>query len=361
MKKIAIDGRMMGWTGIGVYTQQLLDNLQQLDHDNQYYVLLLKKDFRRWQPRAANFHKVLANYRPYSLGEQIGLAIKLYRLRPSFVHFLAFNHPLLYFGKKLTTIHDLTLIEHRNVKGSPLFYWFKYWGFRLILWHAIRNSKLLIVPTQFVKEQILRRFKLRPAKIYKIYLGVTKRSGAQPSQPPPVKDFLLYVGNAYPYKNLTRLVDAFGQLSPQYPHLQLVLGGRLDFFYQQLQRYVKEKSIRNVYFPGYLNDQQLGWLYNQARLFVFPSYSEGFGLPGLEAMAAGTPVVSARASCLPEVYQQAALYFEPADTPGLATVLGRALTNEGLRAKLIKEGRLQAAKFDWSQTARQTQALYQKV
>lgn len=359
MKKIVIDGRMLNWTGVGLYTRRLLEQLQKLDHQNEYQVLLLKQDFDSWQPTAKNFHKVLVNFQPYSFGEQIGLALLLYRLRPKFVHFLAVNHPVLYFGNKIMTIHDLTLVYYRNVRNSRRRYWLKYWAYRLVLRHGVKTAKYLLTPSKFVAEQLRQRFHLKSEKVQPIWLGVDKPQATEAPRRKPSKEFLLYVGNAYPYKNLELLIQAFAHLDE--PNLQLVLVGKIDFFYKQLQQLVKTRAITNVFFAGFLPDAKRNWLYQHTKLFVLPSLSEGFGLIGLEAMQYGAPVLAAEASCLPEIYSQGAQFFNPHDPEDLANQIKRLLRNQKLRRELEKAGRERVSKFSWELAAQQTLKVYEKA
>jgi glycosyltransferase involved in cell wall biosynthesis len=163
--------------------------------------------------------------------------------------------------------------------------------------------------------------------------------------------FFLYVGSAYPYKNLARLIEAFALVDGRY---RLVLAGDQEDFGAAL----KERASERVVFTGPVSEPELAALYAGALAYAFVSLSEGFGLPGLEAMAAGVPVVAARAASLPEVYGDAALYCDPHDVGSIASALSEVAENEGLRAGLAALGRRKAAEFSWTRTAEQTLAVY---
>ncbi|HUD08373.1 MAG TPA: glycosyltransferase family 1 protein, partial [Candidatus Saccharimonadales bacterium] len=168
----------------------------------------------------------------------------------------------------------------------------------------------------------------------------------------------MYVGRPQPHKNLERLIDAFSGLHTAYPNLKLVLVGKTDVLYERLKAHVKNTGCQNVIFTGFVSDGQLRWLYEHCALYVFPSLSEGFGLPGLEAMAAGVPVVSSKATCLPEIYGLAARYFDPYDTSDITRSMQEVLSNQQLQQKLIAAGKQRVAEFSWQKMAKQTLDIY---
>ena len=172
----------------------------------------------------------------------------------------------------------------------------------------------------------------------------------------------MYIGRPTPHKNLERLVQAFRLLQPQYPELKLVLAGKKDTNYRRVEAKVRQQGMENsVVFTDFVSEGQLRWLYENCAAYVFPSLSEGFGLPGLEAMVHGAPVVSSNATCLPEIYGNAAHYFDPLDTQAMADAINEVLNNAALRQELINRGKDQAAKYSWKRMAEQTLAVYEQV
>lgn len=362
--KIVIDSRIL-YTSTGRYVERLLHHLQQIDNQNQYIVLLLAKDFGRWQPISANFTKVIADYRPYTIREQLHFAWQLYRLHPDLVHFTMPQQPLLHFGRKVTTVHDLTLVDFINKRRLGLLKDlyknnFKPTIFKIVIWAFVHSSREIITPTKYIRDQVHKRFHLDQSRI-----TVTPESAeatvpeAQVYSPLLNQKFILYVGNAYPYKNLERLVQAFAELGR--PKYKLVLVGKTDFFYEQLAKYVQENGIKNVIFTGFAGDGQLAWLYQNAACYAFPSLSEGFGLPGLEAMLYGLPVASSNASCLPEVYGDAAHYFDPHDPADIAKAITDVLDQPELRKHLVSAGHERLKLYSWRRMAEETLAVYQKA
>ncbi len=176
------------------------------------------------------------------------------------------------------------------------------------------------------------------------------------------KPYLLYVGNAFPHKNLEHLIKAFKTILSLEPSLELVLVGEIDDFYKSFQTLCKEMGIeKNVIFAGRVSDRELKQLYQNALIYVFPSLCEGFGLPGLEAMKNGLPVVSSDSSCLPEIYGDAALYFNPQNTEEMVKAILEPLNNKELRDKLIKKGYKRIKKFSWQKCAQETLEIYKSI
>ena len=174
------------------------------------------------------------------------------------------------------------------------------------------------------------------------------------------KKFIMYIGRPTPHKNLRRLIDAFALLQKKYPELTLALAGKKDSNYTRHEAYVNEHIIKNVVFTGFISDEQLRWMYENTAVYCFPSLSEGFGLPGLEAMLHGAPVASSTATCLPETHGDAAHYFDPYDTEDIARAIDEILSDKKLRRELIKKGKQHVKTFSWQRMAEQTLAVYEQ-
>jgi len=360
--KIAIDARMYSWPGIGRYTRHLLGELERQDSQNNYLVLLRRTDFGKYSPQSPNFTKIVADYRPFSLSEQLGFCWFLYRLKADLVHFTNFSQPLLYLRPRVTNIHDLTLVDYKNIReGSKLRYEVKYWAFRLIMRRAAKSSASVITISNYVKEKVIKRYGIDVRRVTTTYPAVDNEHGeTTPYVPLKESRYLLYVGAAYPFKNLEHLIAGFKLLKPAHPGIKLVLVGKTDYFYKQLRAALSSNG-EDIIFTGFVEEARLRWLYKNAEALVFPSLSEGFGLPGLEAMSHGTPVVASQASCLPEIYGEAAVYFDPLSPPDIAAKVRRVLNSSTERKNLVTLGFKQVKKYSWSKMASQTLAIYNKV
>jgi glycosyltransferase involved in cell wall biosynthesis len=360
--RIAIDARMLTWTGIGRYTKRLLDELQRLDHDNQYQVLLQSKDWDKWQPTTSNFTKVRADFEPYSLRGLFQFGSFLRRLKPDLVHFTSQNTPLMFSLPHVSTVHDLTLVDYKNVRGNALVYEFKYWLFKQMMRGTVLGSNIVITPTDYGRRELLRRYRVPANQIVVTNEAADKlQAGAEPIERFAInRPYLLYVGNSYPYKNLMGLVEAFNLLSKQQPDLKLVLAGREDVFFEPVKQRINKLGLPDkIVRTGFVTDGELVSLYQQCALFVFPSLSEGFGLPPLEAMSYGAPVISSDASCMPEVLGSAAAYFDAHDPSDMAAKINALLDNPAELARLRQAGPKQAAKYSWGRMAEETLAVYQ--
>jgi glycosyltransferase involved in cell wall biosynthesis len=175
------------------------------------------------------------------------------------------------------------------------------------------------------------------------------------------KKFIMYVGRPTPHKNLYRLVSAFVELKKTNPELKLVLAGKKDANYKKLIKWVEDKSIEDVVFTGFIPDSKLRWLYENCQAYVFPSLSEGFGLPGLEAMRHGAPVVSSNATCLPEIYGNAAIYFDPFNVDDMAQKIDSVLKSPAKAKTLVEKGFEQLKNYSWKKMAQETLDIYKNV
>jgi glycosyltransferase involved in cell wall biosynthesis len=361
MKRIVIDARESG-TSTGRYIDKLIEYLHQLKPTDEIIVLTHEHRQNFFRQVAPNFRIVISAYKEFTLDEQLGLAWQLYRLRADLVHFGMTQQPLLYWKKSITTMHDITMVRFKDPTKNDLVFTLKQWVYRLVIWWAAHKSKRVIVPTEFVKNDIVAFAHAKAAKFVVTYESADKIADS----PAPVDDldkhpFILYVGRPAPHKNLDRLVEAFAKLKKNQPKLKLVLAGRYDARYKLLADRVKKYAVPDVVFTDFVTDGGLRWLYEHASAYVFPSLSEGFGLPGLEAMQYGLPVVSSNATCLPEVYKDAVLYFDPLDTDDMASKLNQVLTDQALATKLENNSQALLHQYSWAKMAKQTLQEYVAV
>lgn len=360
MSHIAIDARIIN-SSTGRYVERLVTYLQDIDTKNEYSILVREKDKDFWKPRNSNFTVRVAEFDNYSLAEQIGFNRYLRKLGADLVHFCMPQQPISYKGKKVTTFHDLTLLKTYNSDKN----WFVFHAKQLVGTRVFKkvaaHSDHIIAISDFTKKELQTFTPVPDDKITTVYEASDVSTISPKKSPLPFKDYLLYVGQQSDYKNIKRLGDAHQLLQAQYPKLGLVLVGKKNAAALKNEAYFIQKGYTNIHFTDFVDDHQLSWLYAHAKAYVFPSLMEGFGLPGLEAMGYGTPVVSSSATCLPEIYGPAAHYFNPLDTSDMAEAISQVLSNEKLRIRLSKAGFKQIKKYSWHKMARETYALYQKV
>lgn len=357
---IVIDARIISST-TGRYVERLLHNLEKIDLENNYTVLVRSKDIDYWKPTNKNFRLQIANFNNYSLNEQIGLLKLLNELKPDLVHFCQPHQPVLYQGLKVSTIHDLTLLKTYNSDKNWLVYRFKQLVGRFVFRSVMKHSVQVITPTNFTKQELSTWYPFGANKITTTHLAAEAKTTKKKLYKLPDSQFIMYVGQQSDYKNIKRLGDAHQLLLEKYPDLQLVLVGKIDKSAELNKAYFASKNYKNIVFTGFVDDEELNWLYANTSCYVFPSLMEGFGLPGLEAMLQGAPVASSNATCLPEVYGKAAQYFNPLDEKEMSRAIESILSNSALRDKLIASGKKQVLKYSWRTTAEQTLEVYKKA
>lgn len=385
---IGVDARFYGplGKGLGRYTQEVVDNVIKITQDQpvDYVIFLSPANFDEFVCPNENVRKELIKARWYSLAEQFEVPYKWRRAKIDLMHFPHFNVPLLKMGPYIVTIHDLILTKFPTVRATtkaPFIYWLKDKAYRLVIRSAIRRAKKVITVSEFTKRDLITQFKTSEDKIAVTYEGVANLTKGGDSLFVAKLDnqstlelynirgpYLLYVGNAYPHKNLEGLVRVFAELRKEHPYLRLVLVGKEDFFYDRVRLYAQhlnlwQKDNHNtpVVFPGYVPDVDLEALFQEAALYVFPSLYEGFGLPPLEAMAYGCPVASSNCASMPEILGGAAAYFDPKNEEEMRTVISNLLNNQVAREELITLGKQHVKKYNWWECARLTAEIYQKV
>lgn len=357
---IVIDARELRTT-TGRYVERLLFNLQEVDTDrsHRYTILLKPKDMDGWTPSSKRFTKVACPFKEFTFAEQTGLLWQVMRLKPDLVHFPMVQQPVLYQGKVITTMQDLTTLRFTNPSKNILVFKAKQWVYKWVNFIATRKSAAIITPSEFVKDDVARHMHANSRKITVTYeAGDTIDAKPEPMDEFVDKKFIMYVGRPTPHKNLERLIDAFAILKQTHPDLHLVLAGKRDSLFRKHERDTKQKGIPDVHFTGFVPDGQLRWLYEHCAAYVFPSLSEGFGLPGLEAMSHGAPVACSNATCLPEIYGDAVHYFDPYDIDAIAKSISDILDKPKLRAELIVNGKKQVNRYSWRRMAEQTLAVY---
>jgi glycosyltransferase involved in cell wall biosynthesis len=369
--KIVIDLRIYGPQvsgGLGRYNQQLVKYLLTQDRVNQY-ILVFKDKPIDLPALPDNFQVKIYNCSWYGFREQFIYSGWLKKLKPDLVHFTHFNVPLFYNGQFVVTIHDLIMTKFPSRRASRLnvfMFALKYFFYDKVMRHALRKAVKIITVSNFVAEDIKEYYKLttkEASKICTIYEGLTLEDRLLGPQPPILpKKFFLYVGNAYPHKNLEFLVKTFWQFLKRYPDFYLILVGPPSYFYQRLKSFVAEKKeSQHIIFPGFVSDQDLPYYYQQATAYIFPSLYEGFGLPPLEAMFYRLPVLSSNSSCLPEILGDVVLFFDPQNDQDLLRKMNIVSKDQDLREDLINRGLEQIKKYSWSKMVGEIIKVYNEI
>lgn len=361
MAKIVIDAREWS-SSTGRYMRGLIPELAKLDRQNNYIVLLKPRDLEKWQQVSDNFKALACPYKEFTFGEQIGYKKQLRALGADLVHFGMVQQPVLYKGDSVTTMNDLTTLRFDNPSKNRVVFRLKQKIYAWLNRKVAKKSAHIITYSEFVKNDIVAYAHINPDRVTSIHLAADPITDA--AEPLPAledRQFIMYIGRPTPHKNLERLIEAYAKLKAQHPELMLVLAGKKDANYERIEASVRRQGIKGIVFTDFVSEGRLRWLYENCSAYVFPSLSEGFGLPGLEAMLHGAAVVSSNATCLPEIYGDAARYFDPQDVQAISDAINEVLTDKNLRQNLIRKGRQQAAKYSWQRTAEQTLEVYKQA
>lgn len=361
--KIGIDARLYGLKhrGIGRYVKNLCDLLAEEYGELEIVFFLTPDNFKNFKISSVKHGKALLNARWYGFKEQWLVPLVAKKHNIDIMHFTHFNTPLFYRRKFILTMHDLTINRFPDSRATTLPLWLyrlKLIFYEKILKHAINKAEKIICPSNHVKKDVQEIYGIAGGKITVIHEGADmakqQTNGLNISIPKP---YFLYVGAAYPHKNLEMLIKAFKNFNTQNQY-NLILVGRHDYFYQKLISQTKDESI---IFSGEASENELSQLYQNALAFAFPSLSEGFGLPVLEAQALGCPVISSNATCLPEILGSSALYFNPLNIKDIEQSFKTISQNEKLRKQLAGLGQTNCLRFNWQKMVKQTVEIYQSI
>jgi glycosyltransferase involved in cell wall biosynthesis len=399
-----------GFTGIGRYTFELVRNLERLsiqDPENQHqYVLFFNKDkfsnYDNFKPTAPNFEKVEVDAPHYSLKEQTSFLKAINAQKLDLMHFTHFNAPIRYKRPFIVTIHDLTHTLFPGRKMTSLPYRIAY---KSVIKSAVKKAKKVIAVSENTKQDLIKIHHVPSNKIEVVYEGANEdyyqfSPDQEQAAAQNLRDkynitapFLLYTGVHRYHKNLPRLIEAFEIIAadipghpgnsddswlpqanlpvknPEKPSPQsslqpqpitLVITGKKDPLYPEPEQEVAKRNLApKVHFPGHVPEEDLIALYNLAEAYVFPSLYEGFGLPVLEAMQCGTPVVASNVSSIPEVAgADNALFFDPENPQDIAQKTTQLLQDPQLQAQLREKGLQRVKAFSWGKMAKEILALY---
>ncbi len=370
MKKIVIDARFYSKKtgGIGRYSKNLIKELAKIDKENQYFALIQTDAEKEWEIEEKNFSKLVVDINYFSFAEQTKLLFVLKKLKPDLVHFLNFNHPILYNQKFVSTIHDLTLNFFPAGKMSQSI--LRKTAYKTTMKHAIEKSDHIIVPSKATKDDLIEYLRAKNEKISITYEAtdddlktVNTFRVAQIFEKFKIKKpYLLFVSQWRPHKGIIELLAAFEKILNNFPDLSLVIAGRGRADLGDLVEEVKVAQRRlPIVTTGFITDEELSALYQEAKLFIFPSHYEGFGLPMLEAAKFKIPIIASKASCMEEIMSDGAKYFRVGNEFDLANVVTEVLTDRALFSKLSIKAQERAKSFSWNKTAKETLAVYKKI
>lgn len=372
--RILIDARLYGLenAGLGRYVMNLVEELKKLGGNEEFTVFLRNKYFNKLDFKK-NWKKVRVDIGHYTIEEQLRLPAIIKGYEPDIVHFPHFNVPLLYGGKYIVTIHDIIMHKSRGKKTTTLpfyKYWLKRVGYKIAFSRAINGSRKILVPSKTVKQQLLDQYSIDVNKVIVTYEGLDKKYLQSPTNVTEVLDkyaikgkYFIYVGNAYPHKNLERIVEAIVKLNKEKSKaVKFVIVCSRSVFTRRIEDMIKRKSAaKYVKFLGFVSDKELVSLLNGSLGFVYASLDEGFGLQGLESMAAGTLVLASDIAIFKEIYKKNAIYFDPLSVEEIKETMKSVLMMPSKnREKLVKDGKRFVKTYSWEDMATKTLEVYRQ-
>jgi glycosyltransferase involved in cell wall biosynthesis len=359
--KIAIDVRKWRDYGIGTYVRNLVRHLARIDTESTYFLFCHPSDESTLRDLSENFVPVVDASAKYGLWEHVSIPLKLHRLGADLLHSPHYVRPLLCTTRSVVTIHDCIHLLFPQYLPNRMAYRYA----RFVMGSAVARSAVVFTVSQASRNDILRFYPgTDPEKVRVVPNAIDAELLEDPGEEEKERvreryqihgRFVLFAGNVKPHKNLERLIRAFAlvRAQPGRRDLRLVLIGDDVGRYASLRRTAEEAGVRpDVRFFGFVPHRTLAALYRMASAFAFPSLYEGFGLPPLEAMACGTPVLTSRISSLPEVVGDGALLVDPYREEAIAEGLARLLDDDDLRHSLVQRGLARASAFSWERSVR---------
>lgn len=369
---IGFDFRMGGSrnAGIGRYSFELLSAMLDLNKNKHQFIVFYNEynsdqaDLAELQSKGAEL--VAANFRHYSFGEQLLFPRLLAKHNLDLIHFPNFNVPAFYKGKYVVTIHDMV---HHKISGHKRSRYWKFLAYKWIIKRAAQRAARIITVTEAAKQEILDYLPTEADNIAVTYEAPNRFTGKAmefeqlAKQYLLVRPYLLFVGTLERKKNLVMLAKGFDKFLTRYKYdLDLVIAGKVDEHYPEIKTHMLGiKHHDNLVFTGFVPDSAQAALYKNAFAFITASLHEGFGLPGLEAMEYGVPVLAANTKVFNEVYDNAAIFFDGTNADDIADKINLLVSDQPFYESMQHKGIKRSHEFDWQLTAQKTLTIYQEI
>lgn len=343
-------------SGIGTYIKNLVSEISEINKKDNFILYGMNNEFLI----SNNMENIQANIPIYTVKEQLLFYKMVTETKLDLLHVPHYNIPVLYRGKIVTTIHDIIHIKFPQFLPNK----FAYYYAKNMLNIAVKKCDKIITGSENTKKDLIEHFNADEKKIEVIYYGVSKKINrvndinlieSFKDKYNITKRYILYVGNVMPHKNILGLIEAFRNVYKINQNINLLIVGK---YHKSMGKIQEDEGI---IFTGFVSDFELSLAYSGASLFVFPSLYEGFGLPILEAMQYGIPVICSNTSSIPEVAGKAALLFNPYDIEDISKAILDVLNNENLKYKLIEKGYERTNMFDWKKSAERTLEVYEEI
>jgi glycosyltransferase involved in cell wall biosynthesis len=356
---IAVDGNEANVehkVGVSVYTYELLQYFRKKATKDIRFTIFLRTEPMGHMPTQTEFFSYRVVYGPFGWS-QIFLPLRLLFDYLTGIRYTVFFSPAHYaprflFCRSVVTIHDVSFLYFPNEFLKKDLY-------QLVNWtrYSVQKASSIIAVSQTTKKDVITQYNVTEKKVTVIHNGYSApvpNTEVQKDQPP----YILYVGTLQPRKNITALVSAFERFHALHPEFRLKIAGKKGWMYESTMHAVQTSPVsKSIDLLGYVSDTEKQELYSNAFCFVLPSFYEGFGIPLLEAMSNGCPVIAADAASLPEVGGDACLYFNPHKSDELFDRLQQLTKDRTMAESLVQKGRMRASQFSWETCAEKTLAI----
>lgn len=349
-------------TGTEWYSQNIILNLAKIDHKNEYILYSHKEPSSPLDSLPSNFKwRVMPFFRGWTF---FRLTFEMAVNPPDILFIPAHTLPLITPKKSIVMIHDLGFLHHPSLYPLRQKAYHKF-----VIWHDKRKATHFLTPSQFTKNDLVETLAIPSDKISVVYHGfdanLYKKVNANNHLSVKYKPYLFYLGRLETKKNIVGLISAFEVYKKRNPKssLKLVLAGKPGHGYSHIQNQIEKlkKYKKDVVEIGYVKEDEVPKWFSNAEAFVFPSFFEGFGLPVIEAMACGCPVICSNTSSLPEIGSDAAVYFNPKNPDEIANQIKRVVHNKNFRNKLVGKGLQNVKRFSWEKCAKETLSIINKI
>ncbi len=358
-------------TGVGRYLNHLIPSLIELDGESEY-VVVLRSDLEQSHPllafTAPNLRKIFVSlHSGPGIRHHLSLARIVWRENPDVFHYPHFDLSLFQRARSVVTVHDLKYIMRPDFLAGPGK--LKAWYIKFALGLSLKRSSHVIAVSTKTKEDLLRLYHVAEDKVTVIHHGIAlnrtdpgEETGGLSKDFTGEEQFILFVGERRPHKNIENLIKAFEMCRQRRGAVKLVIVGKSYADYKEPERLVERMDLQDdILFTGYVNDRELHRLYRHATIFILPSFYEGFGIPVFEAMSHGVPVIASKTSCIPDIAGDSALYIDPDDTEDIASAIADLLSDHEKQKQLSERGKQRVQELSWSRAAEQTVRVYHQL
>lgn len=354
--------------GMDFVVLEMLRELQKLDKVNEYFVFVSPGEDRCLED-TRNMHIIELKMPSYPLWEQIALPRAVKNVRAELLHCTSNTAPLYCSVPLMITLHDIIFLEKRHGITSS---WYQKLGWYYRRWNVPRilpKCKKVITVSNFERDNIIHKTKIDSDRIVTVYNGYSNHFNHKEnwkefvSKYTDKENYFLFLGNTDPKKNTPRVLEAYSQYlrETSSPSFLMIADLKEEAINALIQEHDLSNIMNHIIIPGYIQNTDLPYIYSGAKAFLYPSLRESFGIPLLEAMACGTPVISSCTSAIPEVAGDGAILVDPTDTEAIKNELIKIETDSEYRQRMIEKGLLRSKRFNWENTAKEVLSLYKEL